>query len=387
MEVRKGYKQTEVGIIPSDWEVKPLNELVQFANGKAHENYIKDDGKYIVANSKFISSEGVVKKYSDVCLSPTEAENILMVMSDVPNGKAIAKCFFVDKNNNYTVNQRICSLKVKNDHPKFLFYIINRNRYYLTFDDGVNQTNLRKNDVLGYPIPLPPTKAEQTAIANALSDTDALISSLEKLIAKRRNIKHGTMQELLTGKTRLPGFSGEWEVKKLGEIFSISAGGDLIKETFSPIKDSKYCYPIYSNSLINKGLYGFSELYRHDENCITVTARGTIGVANVRDHKFDAIGRVLVLKPICELNCLFVSEYLNHRVNFSIESTGVPQLTAPQVSKYQIAFPKPTEQSAIAQIFSDMDAEIDALEKKLTKYRMIKHGMMQELLTGKTRLV
>jgi len=234
---------------------------------------------------------------------------------------------------------------------------------------------------------LPPSKAEQAAIAEALSDADALISRLEQLIAKKRNIKQGAMQELLTGKKRLPGFSEEWEVKKLGDIFSISAGGDLIKKSFSQIRDDKYRYPIYSNSLTDKGLYGFSELYRHDGNCITVTARGTIGVANARDHKFDAIGRVLILDPICELNCFFVSEYLNNRVTFSIESTGVPQLTAPQISKYGIDFPDNNEQTAIAQVLSDMDAEIEQLGQKLDKYRMIKQGMMQELLTGKTRLV
>jgi len=195
------------------------------------------------------------------------------------------------------------------------------------------------------------------------------------------------MQLLLTGRKRLTGFTGEWEVRRLGENFSISAGGDLIKGSFSSVEDGAYCYPIYSNSLTDKGFYGFSKLYRHDENCITVTARGTIGSANARDHKFDAIGRVLVLKPTCDLSCFFVSEYLNNRVNFSIESTGVPQLTAPQISKCEISFPQPDEQTAIAQILSDMDAEIEELEHKLAKYKLIKQGMMQELLTGKKRLI
>jgi len=148
MEIRKGYKQTEVGIITSDWEVKKLGEIADFSNGKAHENFISDDGKYIVANSKFISSEGEVIKYSDHCFCLASIGEILMVMSDVPNGKAIAKCFLVDRNEKYTVNQRICSLRAKIVDSRFLFYKLNRNPYYLTFDDGVKQTNLRKEDVL-----------------------------------------------------------------------------------------------------------------------------------------------------------------------------------------------------------------------------------------------
>ena len=274
--------------------------------------------------------------------------------------------------------------------PIFLYFLINSDEIHskiLTLAKPGTQIYINTGDVINLDISFPSSKSEQAAIAEALSDADALISRLEQLIAKKRNIKQGAMQELLTGKKRLPGFSGEWEVKKLGEIFSISAGGDLIKKSFSQVRDDKHHYPIYSNSLADKGLYGFSELYRYDGDRITVTARGTIGVANSRDHRFDAIGRVLVLNPICELSCFFVSEYLNNRVTFSIESTGVPQLTAPQISKYEIGFPNNGEQIAIAQILSDMDAEIEQLEQKLDKYRMIKQGMMQELLTGKTRLI
>ncbi|RZB32685.1 MAG: type I restriction enzyme, S subunit [Candidatus Argoarchaeum ethanivorans] len=202
-EEMKGYKKTEVGVIPVDWEVKPLSHLVYFTNGKAHESSIKDDGKYVVVNSKFISSEGKVIKHTDNCFCSTDSGNILMVMSDVPNGKAIAKCFFVDTDNYYTVNQRICSLKAKVDDPKLLFFLIDRNKYYLSFDDGVNQTNLRKDDVLVCPIPHPPTIAEQTAIATALSDMDAEIAALDSKLAKARQIKEGMMQELLTGRIRL----------------------------------------------------------------------------------------------------------------------------------------------------------------------------------------
>jgi type I restriction enzyme S subunit len=153
-QVPEGYKKTEVGVIPVDWDVKVLGKIVNFTNGKAHESDIKELGQYIVVNSKFISSEAEVKKYSDVCYCPTKKDSILMVMSDLPNGRAIAKCFLVNYNDTYTVNQRICSLEVTDAHPRFVFYLLNRNPFYLQFDDGVKQTNLRRDEVLGCPLPL-----------------------------------------------------------------------------------------------------------------------------------------------------------------------------------------------------------------------------------------
>jgi len=194
MELKEGYKQTEVGVIPEDWSIKPLSAVAFFTNGKAHEQFIDDNGDYIVVNSKFISTEGDVFKNSSVCICPLKKGDITMVMSDIPNGKALAKCFIIPKDNKYTLNQRICSLSTEISEKRFLAYILNRNKYYLAFDSGTGQTNLKKNDVIGCPIPLPPTKDEQTAIATALSDADALIQSLEKLIAKKQNIKQGAMQ-------------------------------------------------------------------------------------------------------------------------------------------------------------------------------------------------
>jgi type I restriction enzyme S subunit len=222
--------------------------------------------------------------------------------------------------------------------------------------------------------------SEQSAIATVLSDTDALISNLEKLISKKRLIKQGAMQQLLKPKKG-------WAVKKLGEVFSITAGGDLNFNNYSLIQDENYRYPIYSNALTNKGLYGFTSEYKQTENTITVTARGQVGVANPRDHKYSAIGRVIILNPITNLNINFIAEYINNFIEFSNESTGVPQLTAPQISKYEILFPKHDEQTEIATILSDMDNGITDLEKKLDKYKKIKQGMMQVLLTGKIRLV
>ena len=131
-----------------DWEIKTVSEVAYYENGKAHEQHIIINGKYKVVNSKFISTDGEVVKYTNEALCLANINDTLMVLSDVPNGRAIAKCFYVDKNNTYTVNQRICKLKPLDINGKILYYLLNRNPYFLAFDDGVKQTNLKKEPQL-----------------------------------------------------------------------------------------------------------------------------------------------------------------------------------------------------------------------------------------------
>lgn len=126
-----------------------------------------------------------------------------MVMSDLPNGKALAKAYLADQNDLYAVNQRVCSLTPYHDHSKYLFYVLNRNPYFLKFDDGVNQTHLLNPVFKKCPLPIPSIKAEQEAIAAILSDMDAELAALEAKLAKARQLKQGMMQELLTGRVRL----------------------------------------------------------------------------------------------------------------------------------------------------------------------------------------
>ncbi len=180
----------------SKWETKTLGEVVVFRNGKAHEQYIAENGKYIVVNSKFISTEGEVKKYTDKRICPLAYGEIVMVMSDVPNGKALAKCFYIDSDNKYTLNQRICALKPIDIKSRFLFYILNRNPYYLMFDSGVGQTNLAKDEVLDCPLFLPKSNQEQTKIANFLSAIDDKITQTQKQIEKAEVWKKGLMQQM-----------------------------------------------------------------------------------------------------------------------------------------------------------------------------------------------
>ena len=159
-----------------------LRDIVFFKNGKGHEKNIVDNGKYIVVNSKFISTNGVTKKFSDNQACPLYKDDILMVMSDLPNGKALAKCFLVEEDNLYTLNQRIGSFHVKDfkkTNTKFLYYVLNRNYQLLKYDNGVDQTNLRKDDILDIDIPIPSVE-KQELIVSMLDRFDKLCKDMSE---------------------------------------------------------------------------------------------------------------------------------------------------------------------------------------------------------------
>ncbi|MGL5110372.1 MAG: restriction endonuclease subunit S [Vibrio ordalii] len=418
--VPTGYKQTEVGVIPEDWEVRTLEQLVAFRNGAAHENCIDDSGDYVVVNSKFISTEGLTRKGSKECRQPAYQSELLMVMSDVPNGRAIAKCYFVEANDTYTVNQRICALKCTGIEAGFLFYKLNRNSFYLAFDDGAKQTNLRRQDVLDCPIPVP-QKAEQTAIANALSDVDALISELEKLIAKKQAIKTATMQQLLTGRTRLPQFAlredGTLKATKPSELGEIPEDWEIIrvKEVTSDHKQGFYTKDSYTNdgtrlariTDLNNPSVDFDSMPR-----LKITESDykqyKVRVGDVLIARSGAIGRYgIITKPIKAIFASYIirfsfsqSKMINDYFGYVYQSEETQEqllsitqgssninINAENIKSLKIKLPSIEEQTAIATILSDMDTEIQALEQRLGKTRQIKQGMMQELLTGKTRLI
>ena len=405
MDVKPGYKQTEVGVIPQDWEVRRLPDVCRFRGGKAHEQYISEFGRFVCVNSKFISTDGKVRKYSSANFCCAKPGDILMVMSDLPNGKALAKAFWADQDDLYAVNQRVCALTPYRDSSKYLFYILNRNSYFLKFDDGVNQTHLLNHVFQKCLLPLSPTKAEQEAIAEALSDADVLIESLEQLLVKKRQLKQGAMQELLTGKKRLPGFSGEWQVKRLGELGGFLKGSGVLRDESA------------SGSL---ACVRYGELYTRHDDCIkrfyswisrevaataTRMERGDIlfagsgetkdeigkCVAFVDDIEAYAGGDIVILRSKKDAP-LFLGYYLNTGpINRQKASKGqgdaVVHISAAALADIQCVLPCIPEQTAIATILSDMDAEITTLEARLSKARQLKQGMMQELLTGRIRLI
>ena len=175
-----------------------LSDIAVFENGKGHENIIDENGKYILINSKFISTEGNVTKKCSEQLTPLFKNDITMVMSDLPNGKALAKCYYIDENNKYSLNQRICKIKIKDDsiiNSKYLFYLLDRNPYYLRFDDGVNQTNLKKDDILSLNLVLPSIK-DQERNSKTLTIIDNFIEKENNKLSKLFLLKKGLMQSM-----------------------------------------------------------------------------------------------------------------------------------------------------------------------------------------------
>ena len=178
----------------------------------------------------------------------------------------------------------------------------------------------------------------------------------------------------------------DWDVRLLSEHFRIYAGGDVPKHSLSDIRSELHPYPIFANSLQENGLYGFTGERRAKGGSLTITGRGYLGHAVYRDEDFFPIVRLLVLEPISQLDASFTTFAVNERVKFAFESTGVPQLTAPQVGRYSVAAPPLPEQRAIATALSDVDALIAALDRLIAKQRDLKQAAMQQLLTGQTRL-
>ena len=179
-----------------EWSMKKLGEIAIYENGKAYEKDITEDGKYIVVNSRFISTDGAVRKYSDARYLIANAGDVLMVLSDLPKGRALAKCFFVDEDDRYAVNQRVCRLKATGISSKFLFYVLNRNMHLLSFDDGMNQTHLSKGAVTDCPVPVPNKRKEQEHVAGFLSSLDALITAQADKLDALKTHKKGLMQQL-----------------------------------------------------------------------------------------------------------------------------------------------------------------------------------------------
>jgi len=176
-----------------------------------------------------------------------------------------------------------------------------------------------------------------------------------------------------------------WSVKKLGECFSFSAGGDVDKEYFSEIKDELHPYPIYANALKGQGIYGYSSKYKVKDECITITGRGNIGKVFYRQGFFTPVVRLITAIPKKKINAKFMS-FACSRVIFLNETTGVPQLTVPQVQTYKIFLPPLPEQEKIAEILGTWDDGIEKLGKLIEAKKLQKKGLMQKLLTGKHRL-
>jgi type I restriction enzyme S subunit len=184
---------------------------------------------------------------------------------------------------------------------------------------------------------------------------------------------------------RFKGFESDWKEKKIGKVYKINAGGDIDNDRVSFEKTEKFRYPIYANAKKDKGFYGYSDVYKIESGTITVAGRGVyIGIAHARDHQYYPIVRLLVLKPLANEDIYFSENVLN-RLNLFVESTGVPQLTAPQFSNYKISLPTLPEQQKIASFLSAVDEKTQQLSRKKELLEQYKKGVMQQLFSGKLR--
>ena len=226
-------------------------------------------------------------------------------------------------------------------------------------------------NTLGDECPAVPDSAYPHAVPAPLHDTQADRSDGVPAGYKRTEV--GVIPE-------------DWDVMRIDDLFESTAGGDFDPHRSSDVQSVSHPYPIYANGLSQEGLYGFSDYTENRTGSITVTARGTLGIAFYRDTPFVAIGRLLVLKPKIRMDARFFSNYINHGVHFAVESTGVPQLTAPQVALYSVPVPPESEQHAIAEALSDVDRLLTTLEVLIAKKRTVKQATMQQLLTGEARL-
>ncbi|WP_352259694.1 restriction endonuclease subunit S [Psychrobacter sp. TB55-MNA-CIBAN-0194] len=239
-EEYKNFESVFLDEIPVSWKVKPLSALCEFRQGKAHEPFIDDDGEFICVSARFVSTQGKSFKRSKVNITPAKLNDILMVMSDLPNGRALARAFFIDDKKKYAVNQRVCAITAKKVHAKFLYYQLNRSPYFLMFDDGSNQTNLSNDAFNKYPVLLPP-EFEQTQIANFLdyetAQIDTLIDKQKTLIQLLKEKRQAVISHAVTkglnpdvsmkdsGVEWLGGVPEHWEFIKFDYV--INAVGDI----------------------------------------------------------------------------------------------------------------------------------------------------------------
>jgi type I restriction enzyme, S subunit len=264
----------------------------------------------------------------------------------------------------------------RGNDPLFVFYFLS-SIDFTRHNSGGAQQSLNRNFI--YPIsvrvPRPP---EQRAIAEALVDIDALIGGLNRLIAKKRDLKQAAMQQLLTGETRLPGFSGEWEVKRLGDVLRVRHG-----KSQRHVATRDGMYPI----LATGGEIGRTDQYLYDKPSVLIGRKGTIDAPQFSPTPFWTIDTLFFTEIPSDASPMFIF-YMFTTINWRSynEASGVPSLNASTIESIKVRLPKSREQAAIAAVLSDMDAEIAALERRLAKTHVLKQGMMQELLTGRTRL-
>jgi type I restriction enzyme S subunit len=390
MEVKTGYKQTEVGVIPEEWEVKKLGAVVEkFVNGGTpstkNENYWTGNIPWItgadILNQKVAEVRRHITKEAVKCSSTNViGKGNLLLVSRTGVGKLAIAPFDI------AISQDFTGVYVREDTliPEYLYRYFDFNQAVLQGQNqGTSIKGITRDTLSAIRIPLPPTKAEQRAIAKALGNADALLATLEKLIAKKRDLKQAAMQQLLTGQIRLPGFSEEWKPKKVGELLNyerpdkyIVKSTDYQENAMTPVLTANKSFVLGYTSE-DFGIYSNLPVIIFDD--FTTDSKYV-------DFPFKVKSSAIkILK----------SRSASTSLKFVYERIRLIQFPLGEHKRYYISefqhidfpTPEPDEQTAIADVLSDMDAETAALEQRQAKTRALKQGMMQELLTGKIRLI
>jgi type I restriction enzyme S subunit len=402
VELNPGYKHTEVGVIPVDWNIKPLGEVVTFLDGKRRP--VKDTDRAKMRGSyPYYGASGIVDYVNDylfddeLILLGEDGENIL--------SRNCRLAFRIS--GKVWVNNHAHVLKPNSEVSIGFLADYLESLNYERYNSGTAQPKLNKLTCSNIPIVLPPSRAEQEAIAAALSDADVLIESLEQLVAKKHHVKQGAMQELLTGKNRLPGFTGDWKKRQLGEVIAGCSSGatpyrgrtEYYNGTVKWITSGELNYNWISDTLehISEEAADKTNLKVHPVGTFLMAitgleAAGTRGACGIVGSPATTNQSCMAIYPSAELKTEYLYHYYVLRGNELAlrycQGTKQQSYTAKLIKILPIDLPPSVEeQIAIAAVISDMDAEISALEAKLAKACQLKQGMMQELLTGKVRLV
>ena len=405
--LRPGYKQTEVGVIPEDWEVRCLSEICTRITDGTHDTPTPEKTGF-----PYLTAIHVKENLVDYnrCLFLSEKDHRVIYARCNPKrgdvlmvniGAGVATTAFVDVDFEFSLkNVALLKPNASIVLGRYLSQSLIRGKQATiqALSSGGAQPFLSLNQIGQIQVPVPHIH-EQRAITSALSDVDALLAKLDQIIAKKRDLKQAAMQQLLTGQTRLPGFSGAWEVKRLGDVFSISAGKS--KSAFVAAGGRYWVVDMGSVSTDGKlvvskatnysgGFLNIGDLVMPKDD---IGGGGIIGrVGYIDAAETYVLGdHVYRLKANCG-NPLFLSYVINgYRVNSELRKKviGTAQLGLGRrsVEEQELPFPPLEEQSAIATVLSDMDADIAVLEARRDKTRVLKQGMMQELLTGRIRLV
>ncbi|MCZ7554619.1 MAG: restriction endonuclease subunit S [Anaerolineales bacterium] len=394
MVVKPGYKQTEVGVIPEDWNPISLEELGTWKGGgtpsKSHLAYWSNgtipwvsSGDVKVnrlSHTLYKITEASVRESSTILLD--EGAVLVVMRSGILRKYLPVATNIVPVAINQDLKAVIPNKKIVADY--LLHVLLHKGSHILSIcmKTGTTVESIEYAWLKRYTIPLPPTIEEQHAIAEVLNDVDDQIAALDDLIAKKRDVKQSAMQALITGKTRLPGFSEAWETKQLGDLLDYEQPGRYL------VKDTEYDD---SGTPVLTAGKTFILGYTNEENGIyqnlpVIVFDDFTTASRYVDFPFKVKSSAIkLLKPKHkEIDLRFVFEKMQ-AIKFSLGDHK-----RYYISEYQhleIDVPSPKEQTAIAAVLSDMDAEIAALEKRREKTRALKQGMMQELLTGKTRLI